>query len=135
MITPGPKARARGDDPCAASACRGRGRKLWRYMVPLYLRINAVVCSVMAQLSGTPEHLALKEQIWGDHGPDRPQAQIACARICSPISCATPKVVPAAIKGYTRLSSASTERHRRQRAARRQRASTSCVRWTVSACR
>ena len=37
--------------------------KLWRYMVH-YLRINAVVCSVMAQLSGTPEHLALKEEIW-----------------------------------------------------------------------
>ena len=47
--------------------------KLWRYMVH-YLRINAVVCSVMAQLSGTPEHLALKEQIWETMDQINPEA-------------------------------------------------------------
>ena len=47
--------------------------KLWRYMVH-YLRINAVVCSVMAQLSGTPEHLALKEKIWETMDQINPEA-------------------------------------------------------------
>ena len=47
--------------------------KLWRYMVH-YLRINAVVCSVMAQLSGTPEHLALKERIWETMDQINPEA-------------------------------------------------------------
>ncbi|MDC4232921.1 glycosyltransferase [Actinomyces sp. B33] len=38
---------------------------LYRYMVH-YLRINFVVTAVMAQLSGTDEHLALKNRIWRD---------------------------------------------------------------------
>lgn len=53
--------------------------RLWRYMVH-YLRINAVVCSVMAQLSGTPEHLALKDAIWLDMEMVNPQATAAIVR-------------------------------------------------------
>ena len=53
--------------------------RLWRYMVH-YLRINAVVCSVMAQLSGTPGHLALKDAIWLDMEMVNPQATAAIVR-------------------------------------------------------
>ncbi|ERH33067.1 glycosyltransferase [Schaalia sp. HMT-877] len=53
--------------------------RLWRYMVH-YLRINAVVCSVMAQLSGTPGHLALKDAIWLDMEMVNPQATAVIVR-------------------------------------------------------
>ncbi|WP_022868373.1 glycosyltransferase family 2 protein [Schaalia vaccimaxillae] len=36
---------------------------LYRYMCH-YLRINCVITTVMAHLSGTPEHLALKDRLW-----------------------------------------------------------------------
>lgn len=38
---------------------------LYNYMIH-YLRINCVVCTIMAVLSGTDEHLAMKDQLWKD---------------------------------------------------------------------
>ncbi|MDY4492661.1 glycosyltransferase [Schaalia hyovaginalis] len=38
---------------------------LYRYMVH-YLRINFVVCTIMAILSGSAEHLAMKDRMWAD---------------------------------------------------------------------
>ena len=68
--------------------------KLWRYMVH-YLRINAVVCSVMAQLSGTPEHLALKEQIWETMDQINPEAtdRLRQDLLAGLVRHASPKVV------------------------------------------
>ena len=38
---------------------------LYNYMIH-YLRINCVVCTIMAVLSGTDEHLTMKDQLWKD---------------------------------------------------------------------
>jgi len=38
------------------------------------IQLLALVCSVMAQLSGTPEHLSLKEQIWETMDQINPEA-------------------------------------------------------------
>ncbi len=46
--------------------------KLWRYMVH-YLRINAVVCSVMAQLLRHTRAPGAQGTDLGDHGPDQPR--------------------------------------------------------------
>ena len=99
--------------------------KLWRYMVH-YLRINAVVCSVMAQLSGTPEHLALKEQIWETMDQINPEPRSVCARICSPASCATRPRCSCAAAIRSRLPSSASTKGCRQCAA-----SASSVQWTV----
>lgn len=49
---------------------------LYRYMVH-YLRINCVVTTVMAQLSGTPEHLEMKDQMWNELEATDPAAGAA----------------------------------------------------------
>lgn len=49
---------------------------LYRYMVH-YLRINCVVCTIMAQLSGDPEHLAMKDRMWADLEANDPAAAAA----------------------------------------------------------
>lgn len=49
---------------------------LYRYMVH-YLRINCVVTTVMAQLSGAPEHLEMKEQMWKELEATNPTAAAA----------------------------------------------------------
>lgn len=46
---------------------------LYRYMVH-YLRINCVVCTIMAQLSGTPEHLEMKDRMWAELEANDPEA-------------------------------------------------------------
>lgn len=46
---------------------------LYRYMVH-YLRINCVVCTIMAVLSGSDEHRAMKEQMWADLEAKNPDA-------------------------------------------------------------
>lgn len=46
---------------------------LYRYMIH-FLRINCVVCTIMAQLSGTPEHLVMKDRLWEDLERANPEA-------------------------------------------------------------
>lgn len=46
---------------------------LYRYMAH-YLRINCVVTTVMAQLSGAPEHLKMKDRMWAALEADDPVA-------------------------------------------------------------
>lgn len=47
--------------------------RLYRYMVH-YLRINCVVCTIMAQLSGTREHLDMKDRMWAELEDKNPEA-------------------------------------------------------------
>lgn len=48
-------------------------RHLYRYMTH-YLTINCIVCSIMLVLSGTPEHIRAKEQLWEDLDATDPDA-------------------------------------------------------------
>lgn len=48
-------------------------RHLYRYMAH-YLTMNCIVCSIMLVLSGTPEHLAMKDQLWRDLDAANPDA-------------------------------------------------------------
>lgn len=50
--------------------------QLYRYMAH-YLRINFVVCSMMLLLSGTPEHLRIREGMWKEFARKEPQASAA----------------------------------------------------------
>ncbi len=54
---------------------------LYRYMVH-YLRINCVVCAIMAILSGTTEHLAMKDRMGADLERKNPEAARAVENDC-----------------------------------------------------
>lgn len=53
--------------------------RLYQYMAH-YLRINSVVCTVMLLRSGTPEHLAAKEELWRYLAETNPEASRAVTR-------------------------------------------------------
>lgn len=46
---------------------------LYRYMIH-YLRINCVVCTIMAEISGAREHLEMKDRMWSELEAKNPEA-------------------------------------------------------------